>query len=346
MKEQIESRDRTQKSLGWVGFSAIVHVALLVAILFSQMSRRTAANRTHKQPQAGALTLRSTREAKSLNREVVLTESPVQVQVAVPDLPKETKEPKEPKKIVAPIEPPVIVARNSKAKKTRVAHYKKPLPALAASASEPAREKILEPYQPESIPSASQTEASQLPEKLSPVISDGIDTPPQIQGGPEAAATAPAALDAPAADVGAAAVPYAAPAADANWPASEAHSEAAIATKSAGPEVGANQQSGGIVDASLRQPLVGNPLPGYPQADRYAGNQGTAVVTGHVGSDGHVSGVKVERSSGSRTIDQASIAAFQGWKFAPGPEATVRKSFAFYLQGEAKVVKARLGSGS
>lgn len=101
-----------------------------------------------------------------------------------------------------------------------------------------------------------------------------------------------------------------------------------------------------IVEASQRRPLPGNPLPAYPRNDRYLKRQGTTVMVGRVGTDGRVQDVQIERSSGSESMDRASVTEFRKWRFEPGQEALVRKSFAFTLKGEEKIVPARLGSSA
>ncbi len=98
-----------------------------------------------------------------------------------------------------------------------------------------------------------------------------------------------------------------------------------------------------VMNASERRPLPGNPLPIYPERDRYLRHQGTTVLIGRVGSDGVVSDVRIEKSSGSATLDQSSVTAFSKWRFEPGQETLVRKSFVFSLKGEEEVLPARLG---
>ena len=95
------------------------------------------------------------------------------------------------------------------------------------------------------------------------------------------------------------------------------------------------------MDASLRKPVSG-PLPHYSQQDRLLRREGLAVVVARVHSDGSVDGVYAERSSGSRDMDTAAVESFKGWKFVPGPEASVRKSFQFSLKGDAQVGYAKL----
>jgi protein TonB len=125
----------------------------------------------------------------------------------------------------------------------------------------------------------------------------------------------------------------------------EAQAAAEAAGSGAGTATTANDDTAfSVVDASARQPLAGNPLPTYPQEDRLSGYQGTTVLRGHVTADGQMSDVKIEKSSGSPSLDRASLDAFKNWRFAPGEDAEVRKAITFSLNGETQVVPARLGS--
>ena len=86
----------------------------------------------------------------------------------------------------------------------------------------------------------------------------------------------------------------------------------------------------------------GNKMPIYPMQDRVNGHQGVVMLVGQVAQDGHVAKATVQKSSGSIAMDQASMMAFRNWKFAPGQEGYVYKSFRFNLTGEAQEVPARL----
>ena len=86
----------------------------------------------------------------------------------------------------------------------------------------------------------------------------------------------------------------------------------------------------------------GNKMPIYPMQDRVNGHQGVVMLVGQVAQDGRVAKATVQRSSGSIAMDQASMMAFRNWKFAPGQEGYVYKSFRFNLTGEAQEVPARL----
>jgi TonB family protein len=62
-------------------------------------------------------------------------------------------------------------------------------------------------------------------------------------------------------------------------------------------------------------------MPGYPLAAMRRGEQGVTAVLIHVTESGAVDDVKVERSSGSKLLDQAAVDAFLKWRFdrlAPG----------------------------
>ena len=105
----------------------------------------------------------------------------------------------------------------------------------------------------------------------------------------------------------------------------------------------AGLQGSPIVEASLRRPLPGNPLPAYPQQDRLRGHEGMAVVVGKVEANGIVSEVQLERASGSALMDSAALKTFRAWKFAPDRQtALVRKSFQFSLKGDAQNAPAEL----
>ncbi len=119
-------------------------------------------------------------------------------------------------------------------------------------------------------------------------------------------------------------------------------SGASVGGTTDGTPSGGNEKPTTIVEASLRRPFQGNPLPKYPAQDRLRKHQGTSVVLGDVRRDGTMENVRLDKISGSRDMDSASINTFKKWKFAPGPEATVRKAFQFNLQGEAQVGYATL----
>jgi TonB family protein len=97
-----------------------------------------------------------------------------------------------------------------------------------------------------------------------------------------------------------------------------------------------------IRDASKLVPASGNRAFVYPQQDRLKRREGTAWVVGRVTQQGSIAEVYLERSSGSKTMDDEAMRTFRTWKFMPGQEGYVRQPVQFVLQGEAEEVKATL----
>jgi TonB family protein len=97
-----------------------------------------------------------------------------------------------------------------------------------------------------------------------------------------------------------------------------------------------------IRDASKLVPAAGNRSFVYPQQDRLKRREGTAWVVGRVTQQGSIAEVYLERSSGSKTMDEEALRTFKSWKFMPGQEGFVRQPVQFVLQGEAEEVKATL----
>ena len=111
-----------------------------------------------------------------------------------------------------------------------------------------------------------------------------------------------------------------------------------------GPEALGIPSGAEIRDASRLTPAPGNQSFAYPQQDRLHGRTGTATVVGRVEADGSVTQVALEKSSGSKTMDQEALSTFRKWKFMPGQEGYVRKPVQFVLKGDAQQSKATLGS--
>jgi len=57
--------------------------------------------------------------------------------------------------------------------------------------------------------------------------------------------------------------------------------------------------------------------PKYPSSARRAGHQGTTVLLITVGANGRVSSVRVSKSSGYSSLDNAAVSAARSWKFKP-----------------------------
>ena len=60
-----------------------------------------------------------------------------------------------------------------------------------------------------------------------------------------------------------------------------------------------------------------NPAPVYPVFARRAREQGTVMLRVAVDAEGHVTGIQLQRSSGSDRLDDAALHAVKRWRFAP-----------------------------
>lgn len=60
-----------------------------------------------------------------------------------------------------------------------------------------------------------------------------------------------------------------------------------------------------------------NPPPVYPIRARILGEQGEVLLRVHIISNGRVDQIKVQRSSGYNSLDDAALEAVRDWRFAP-----------------------------
>jgi len=322
---RLEERDLKQRSIGCMGFSAFAHITFLVALMISGLFAKTwhqeRSRQGAKQARAdfaqGAKKPGAKSQARLLAHKDALAETNGKHEVWLADasetnavaLPAQDKTPAvSPKPIVA------VTPRSAQIEPPLKTATK---PIQKSAQSQLPKKNNTTKQEKRSANLAQNTESTPAgkiadPEMLSPLIAE--DPPPGehalIPAGPssdelEAASTGGGA--------GSSTTPYDGTPLD-------------------------------VVDASTRQPLAGNPLPSYPQEDRLNGYQGTTVLIGHVTADGQMLDVKIEKSSGSASLDRASLDAFKNWRFAAGDEAEVRKAIRFSLNGETQVVPARLGS--
>lgn len=334
------ARDGRQRAFGFIGFSLLAHAGALSVLILSQSTAKDLGSKKSnsdslimdlKSPGARgktvevATTTEKADHSDHANSAVVAAHEPVldksNEAVSLP-----AHQPRKP-----------VVQKTMPEKKAHTA--------LAKQTEEKAKpvmldEKSDEAFQPMSEPDSAANEREQMPENLSPMI---VDRSPDEMGETQAQEMSKEAE--PESQTTAATTPKPA----------ETETETTSSTRNSqgsGPSDAPQGTGDGygapageqIVDSSLRHPLVGNRLPSYPQQDQLLGRQGTAVVIGRVNSDGTVSNVQLEKSSGSPLMDRAAADTFKTWKFAPGPVAHVRKGFAFTLSGEAKTLPAKLGS--
>lgn len=93
-----------------------------------------------------------------------------------------------------------------------------------------------------------------------------------------------------------------------------------------------------VRNASELRAVYGNPQPQYPIRDRAAKREGIAIALAEVRSDGRLADVRLEKSSGSPSMDQAALEAFKRWRFQAGQEGWIRQPFQFRLIGDTRDV--------
>jgi protein TonB len=86
-----------------------------------------------------------------------------------------------------------------------------------------------------------------------------------------------------------------------------------------GEAIASSAQSGGGNFITLLQRVI----PRYPAAAARRHETGATQAMLRVDTSGRVTDVKIVRSSGSRSLDDAAVEAFRQWRFAPVPEASV-----------------------
>lgn len=365
MIAQTQERDGRQRSLGFIGFSAIAHVTVLAVLLVTvkatkQIAGAPQGNRTEPAVEMDLKEMGSSEP----NREVLLEDTTSTANAVVVAPPAAPVPPSSQPRVAAPAKTIAVkVAPNLVTTKESDVEIKK---ALAESRDDQApenetnsgnrrEEKDVAAASPQKDDTRDEkeTDKSEEPEKLSPVIA--ADPEPEPQEASPTEKPAPAAVAATRKETSQA--PVVAPPVAAANPAPAAKQTAPANGQGGGGSGPSNAPQGRgngygaptgsqmvVIDASLRKPLAGNAKAIYPQQDRIAHRQGTAVLIGRVSPDGRITGVAVERGSGSVFMDRAAIDAFQKWRFAPGSEAVVRQPFNFVLTGQEQVVPARLGS--
>jgi protein TonB len=78
---------------------------------------------------------------------------------------------------------------------------------------------------------------------------------------------------------------------------------------------------------------VNAPRPEYPYEARRQRVTGSGVAILSIAPTGNVTQVTMLQSTGSATLDNATLAAFRRWRFKPGTAATVRTPITYTLTG-------------
>lgn len=202
------------------------------------------------------------------------------------------------------------------------------------------------PAPPSMTPPAALTKPDPAPQKRAPRPLQAEDPAPPIQR-PAAQETAMPSLPTfvvPSADVSAIGSALVLDA-----PAFSAPASASRGGGGAGPSANTGRGSGGT-DAVESQPVsppvfdaayLNNPRPAYPEAAVRRGVTGVVLLRVLVSVEGRAESVEVERSSGSRLLDDAAIATVKAsWRFVPAKRggapvaATVIVPIKFELNGK------------
>lgn len=84
---------------------------------------------------------------------------------------------------------------------------------------------------------------------------------------------------------------------------------------------------------------VQNPLPPYPRLARKRGWQGKVLIAVHVDKKGQVGSLKLEQSSGHKSLDRAALKTLKSWRFTPATrlgqpvKSTIIVPILFQLEG-------------
>lgn len=99
---------------------------------------------------------------------------------------------------------------------------------------------------------------------------------------------------------------------------------------------------GAVRDARDLRQKRGNTPPIYPRKDQLANKQGRTHLLAYVTKNGHVTKIKINKSSGSRLMDTNAYKAFAKYQFHKGQEGWVHMPFQFQISGRVKTIPALL----
>lgn len=96
-----------------------------------------------------------------------------------------------------------------------------------------------------------------------------------------------------------------------------------------------------IKSASIRRmqdlrSLPDNKIPYYDEDDRFNKREGEVVFEAYVTPQGQTTDFRLIQSSGYRSLDLKSLAAFKKWRFFPGQQGRVEMAYNWSLKGDAK----------
>ncbi len=354
--ESSDNRDAAQKSLGFIGLSALAHIGVLITVLLAPSLKTVSGVPTGAQageeisyagPAIADPAAPSQEAGSSSPTEVLLADTNDQAAVALPSEPSVAA-----KKVAAPapkVETAPALETTNESDVAVAKNEELPAELEPPQMDEPAETQSVEQpvAQPVAAAPAEKTVEAEARETETPNAEIATQEEPRTER----------------TEVASAAVNEAAPVA--NEPATapttsgstsgegNGHAQLTAPAASGAGTLGASGGGGAkgvygvpqgaeIRDARELSALPGNPKPTYPLQDKIAGKQGTTVLVGLVKSDGTVTNVVVEQSSGSKSMDQSAAQAFAKWRYQPGQSGYIRSPFQFQLAGAAKEIPARL----
>ncbi len=327
-----DERDGTQRSLGFVGLSAIAHSALLIGVLlapsFKTQMGEIAGNEAGATLEMKGETSATAEAAANASQttEVLLADANDLTAAALPveAKPIEAAQVPAPKPKVAP----AIIEEDIAVTEALVEARKKIQPETPAetkvAANEPAK--------------TAQLDSDDADDEK---VEEPADDTPTTEAGPSAIVNAKPDAAAGSAGLSQNLGTTSSTTSGASTPAGTA---TGTTTNSSGNSPGRLSVPLGVPirDARSLIAMNGNAKPVYPLPDKLAGRQGTTVLVGSIRADGSVAQVAIEKSSGSRMMDESAAKAFKGWRYQAGQEGFVRLPVQFQLVGDAKEVPARL----
>lgn len=225
----------------------------------------------------------------------------------------EVKKPKLPEKSKE------IIAKSEQKSEVKVVTENSDNVPVAVAKPVPVEEQLAEQIKNDVVTPAPTPEVSQTPENV-----------PDTQT--EAAAVVPAVVEAPAPE---------------NAKATTTEVPAETKAEASGPIGNTADASASSVIMPIRQDselkaMPGNKDPNYAFEDRLAKRVGEIKFLAEVTPEGQVTNIRMLKSTGHKTLDMAALKSFKDYRYQPGQQGYVLKSFNFVLKGPARQLPSRL----
>mgnify|MGYP001582851680 CR=1 FL=1 len=97
-----------------------------------------------------------------------------------------------------------------------------------------------------------------------------------------------------------------------------------------------------VRQASELRSMPGNQYPNYTFDDRLSKREGEIKFLAEVTPEGAVTNVRMLKSTGHKSLDLAALKSFKNYRYQPGQQGYILKSFNFVLKGPARQLPSRL----